>query len=338
MSLWYGTRIVSPSIWSILVARDRRPARWLRIGAIATVFSGALFLLPLTTLELALAMLAFCAFFNAIMPQFESMTLSHLVGATERYGSIRVWGSLGFIVTVAGLGLVFEHWSPLALPWLLLPMFIALAVSSFANDYGRTQVEPQAEGPFKQLVLRREVMAFLLVAFLMQISFGPYNTFFSLYLKENEYRPAMLGFYWALGVFVEIGVFAFAAPLLRRIPARRMITLALVLASLRWVVTALAPRNVPVMALAQVSHAIIFGGFYAACMQLVSEYFPGRALGHGQGIFSGFSSGVGGVIGALVSGYAWQAGGGKLAFLIAGAAAAVAAFIAMREFRPALRS
>src|SRR5436190_8330048 len=332
MSLWYGTRIFSPSLWGVLAARDPRPARWLRIGAVSAAVAAAFFVLRLDTWQLALAMLAFCAFFNAILPQFEAMTLSHLVGATERYGSIRVWGSLGFIVTVAALGLVFERLSPLTLPWFLLPMFVALAVSAFRNDYGRTRAAPQGEGSFRALVLRREVLAFLLVAFLMQVAFGPYNTFFSLYLKENDYRPAMLGFYWALGVFVEIGVFAFAAPLLRRVPARRMILLGLVLATVRWVVTALAPRSFALMCLAQLSHAIIFGGFYAACMQLVSEYFPGRAAGHGQGLFSGFSSGVGGVVGSLVSGYAWHLGGGRLAFLLAAAAAALAAVIAIREF------
>jgi PPP family 3-phenylpropionic acid transporter len=332
MSLWYGTRMFSPSLWSFLVARDRDPARWLRIGAVATAISAAFFLLPLGAWQLAGVMLAFCAFFNAIMPQFESITLSHLVGATERYGAIRVWGSIGFIVTVTGIGFVFERWSALTLPWLLLPMFIGLAVSSYYNDYGRTQPDAEGQFPFKALVLRREVLAFLLVAFLMQIAFGPYNTFFSLYLKENDYRPAMLGAFWALGVLVEIAVFALAAQLLRRIPARRMMVLALVLAALRWTVTALAPRSVVLMSFAQISHAIIFGGFYAACMQLISEYFPGRAAGHGQGVFAGFSSGVGGVIGALGSGYAWKVGGGKLAFLLAAGAAALAAWIALREF------
>jgi PPP family 3-phenylpropionic acid transporter len=292
----------------------------------------AVFLLPLSLTAVACAMVVFCAFFNAVLPQFESLTLSHLVGRSERYGAIRVWGSFGFIAVVASLGALFEHLPAAALPWLMLPLFALLAATSFLNDYGPAPAVETTDGGFLALVMRREVQVFLVIVFLMQISFGPYNTFFSLYLKQNDYRPAMLGTFWAIGVVVEIAVFAFAAPLLRRIPARRMIVLALVLASLRWTLTAMAPRNLGVMVLVQLSHAVVFGGFYAAYMQLLAEYFPGRAAGHGQALFTGLSSGVGGVLGALIAGFAWHAQGGQLAFLIGGASAGIGALVAAREF------
>nr|MBP6796539.1 MFS transporter [Luteimonas sp.] len=78
MSLWYATRIVAPSTWSLLAARSPRPIRWLRAGSLLTLASFAAFLVPHGFAGLFLAMTAFCFFYNAVMPQFESITLSHL--------------------------------------------------------------------------------------------------------------------------------------------------------------------------------------------------------------------------------------------------------------------
>lgn len=337
MSLWYATRILAPSAWSFLAARSTRPVRWLRIGCIAALVTYLPFLFPLGLTGLVIAMLAWCSFFNAVMPQFEALTLSHLEGRTEHYGRIRVWGSIGFIAVVGAFGFAFDHVAVAYLPWLMLPLLGGLVAASLHNEYGKRSVDAeQAEG-FSTLLWRREVIVFLALAFLMQISFGPYYTFFSLFLAEHGYKHSALGAFWALGVAVEIGVFVFSAPLLSRFPARRVVLIALALAAVRWVATALWPENLLLMCLAQLSHAITFGAFYAACMQLMAEYFPGRAAGHGQGVFYGFSSGVGGVVGALIAGQAWKLGGGALAFEVAGGAALLAAFIAWRELSAARR-
>ena len=82
--------------------------------------------------------------------------------------------------------------------------------------------------------------------------------------------------------------------------------------------------NMPVMVLAQATHAFSFAAFFAAAMLLLAEYFPGRLNGHGQGVFYGLSSGVGGVIGALLAGQLWRFGG-EAAFA-AGGFIALAAF------------
>src|SRR6187401_1734925 len=104
MSLWYGTRIVAPSAWNAATQRSSNPVAWLRIGAIASLVCFSGFLLPWPLATLIVAMAAYAFFYNAIMPQFEAITLSHLGSEPQRYGRIRVWGSIGFIVSVVGLG------------------------------------------------------------------------------------------------------------------------------------------------------------------------------------------------------------------------------------------
>lgn len=328
MSLWYGTRIVAPSAWGWLAGRSAQPIRWLHLGCGLTVLSFLAFFLPLSFAGLFGAMVVFCFFYNAVMPQFEAITLSHLPGRSEQYGAIRVWGSIGFIAVVALLGVIFDHLAVVHLPWLMLPLFLALGASSLGNRYGPGHAPAAAGGgddPGLRAVLRRrEVVAFLLMALLTQISFGPLYTFFSLYLQEHGYRASSLGLYWALGVAVEIVVFFFAARLLSRWDARTVLLAALASVALRWTVTALLPERPWVIALAQLTHALNFAAFYAACMLYMARFFPGRLAGHGQGVFYGFSSGLGGVLGALIAGQAWRLGGGQAAFLVAAVFAAAA--------------
>lgn len=334
MSLWYATRIVAPSAWSWLAARSTRPVRWLRIGCALTLGSFALFLLPLDFAGLFAVMCVFCFAYNAVMPQYEALTLSHLVGRFERYGRIRVWGSIGFIAVVAAFGLVLDHVAMTLLPVLMLPLYVSLFASSCVNDYGAASRDTTgAASGFRERLLRPEVIVFFLVALLAQVSFGPYYTFFSIYLEQHGYRPAALGAFWTIGVAAEILMFFGSARVFARWDAAHVLVAALATAALRWWLTALFPASVVLLALAQVTHALNFAALYAACMQLLVRHFPGRLNGHGQGVYYGFSSGLGGVIGALLAGALWTIDDGRTAFLVGGALAAIAAGLALLMVR-----
>ena len=328
MSLWYGTRVAAPSLWGWAVARSPRPIRWLHLGCVLTLASFAVFLLPLDFYGLFAAMCLFCFAYNAVMPQFEALTLSHLGGKSERYGTIRVWGSVGFIAVVGLLGVLLDRYGIGRLPFLMLPLFAGLFVTSLVNDYGRAHYERSAaDASFRERLWRREVVVFLVAALLMQVSFGSFYTFFAIYLGEHGYGAGAVGAFWTVGVAFEIAVFFFGASLLTRWNARHVVAFALVCACVRWLITALFPMSVPLIALAQMMHAITFAGFFAGSMQLLAEFFPGRMNGYGQGVFYGFSSGLGGVAGALLSGFVWKHWGGERAFLVGAGIAAIGALI-----------
>lgn len=329
MSLWYATRIVAPSTWTTLAARSPHPIRWLRLGCLLTLASFSAFLLPLDFIGLFAVMCAFCFAYNAVMPQFESITMSHLGARSDRYGHIRVWGSIGFIVVVSLFGVLLDRFGVGTLPWLMLPLLAGLLASSFGNRYAHPVEEAHDENHvgFRARLKRPQVIAFFVAAFLAQVSFGPYYTFFSIYLTEHHYSATMLGVFWTVGVLAEIGVFFLSSRIFRRWDAGKVLMFALLSAALRWWATALWPDSIPLMMAAQLTHALNFGAFFAAVMQLLVRFFPGRMNGHGQGVFYGLSSGVGGVAGALAAGQLWHFGG-NVAFLAAGCFALLAAFIA----------
>ena len=331
MSLWYATRILAPSTWTTLAARSARPIRWLHAGCWLTLLSFAAFLLPLDFAGLFLAMCAFCFTYNAVMPQFEAITLTHLGGQPHRYGHIRVWGSIGFITVVAAFGPLLDWLGAAKLPWLMLPLMAGLLVSAYSNHYEHPPREAGEHDTqsFRARFRQPAVIAFFVAAFLTQISFGPYYTFFSIYLTEHGYNASRLGMFWTVGVLAEIALFFLSARIFRRWDAGKVMAVAMFSAGLRWWATALWPENAWLLGLAQLTHALNFGAFFAAVMQLLARFFPGRLNSHGQGVFYGLSSGVGGVVGALIAGQLWRFSG-SAAFAVAGGFSLMASLIAWR--------
>src|SRR5690606_35390141 len=126
-------------------------------------------------------MFTFSFFWNAVLPQFEANTLVHLGDQHHRYSQIRLWGSVGFILSVVVLGVVFDATGPSPLPVILLAMYAAIWVASLlVPDRGIAQL-PDGDRPLSEVLRRPEVLALLAVCLLMQASHGPYYTFFTIY-------------------------------------------------------------------------------------------------------------------------------------------------------------
>ena len=81
---------------------------------------------------MALVLFAYSFFQNAILAQFEAVTIAHLGQDRDLCGKIRLWGSVGFIATVAGFGYLFDVISIHHLPVLLFSCAVIAAVFSLS--------------------------------------------------------------------------------------------------------------------------------------------------------------------------------------------------------------
>ena len=334
MSLWYGTRVFAPGVWSALTQRSPRPILWLRMGAIATLVCCAGFLLPLPLAGLMAVMAAYSFFANAVMPQVEALTLSHLMERATLYGRIRVWGSIGFVVTVAALGVLFDHVSVRWLPLVMLPILALVVAVAYRNEYGHAHVPGAQRESVLASLARPGVHAYIAAALLMQVAHGPYYVYFSLFLDEHGFRASAVGIFWTVGVLAEIVMFWFAARVLHRYGTASVLRLCLLVAAVRFMAIGVWPDSALVVGVSQLAHALGFGLFHATLMKRATELFPPHLMAQSQGLLYGVGSGVGGVLGALLAGLAWKLGGGEAAFFIGGAVA-LAGFLLLRKDRGA---
>jgi PPP family 3-phenylpropionic acid transporter len=328
MALFGLVRIIAPNVWGALGDYTGRRMALLRLGCAmcALIFLNIFWVNSFLTM--AIIMLGYGFFWAAVLPQFEVVTLNYLGEKTDDYSKIRIWGSIGFVVFVLLLGFLFDTISVQYLPIFMLVILFVMFVNSLAvKGQEITHDHDEGEG-FLSLIKKPEVMGFLLAAFLMQLSFGAYYTFFSLFLEQVGYSNTMIGVLWALGVIAEVLIFLIVHRLFKLINYKAILVISLLLAAVRWFFTAHFVDVLWVLILLQLTHAATFGTMHAVSMHYVHKFFKGQHQGQGQALFASLTYGGGGAIGAVMSGYVWSIDFGVTMFELASISALIGAFVA----------
>lgn len=334
MALLMATKIISPNLWGWLADHTGKRMQVVRLGSLAALLIFFAIFVVDGFWGMALLMLSFSFFWNAVLPQFEATTLSQLGKNSHRYSMIRLWGSIGFILAVAALGPILDITGPSLLPWVMLGLFLSIWLSSLLVAEQAVTHHQQAHEPLLKVLRRPEVIALLAVCFLMQASHGPYYTFYTIYMEGFGYSRTVIGQFWAWGVVAEVVIFLIMSQLVCRFGVRRLLLWATLLTSLRWLLTGLMPESLVVMLIAQTLHAASFGVFHATAIALFHQFFVGRNQGRGQALYSSLAFGAGGAFGALYSGMMWDGLGPLPAYASAAAMALLAAVISWRWLKP----
>ena len=319
-------RCIAPNLWGWLGDATGQRLLIVRVGALLTAlcFAGIFWRQDYWWLAAIMALHSF--FWHAVLPQFEAITLAHLGSQSARYSQLRLWGSVGFILTVVLLGLLLQRAGMAVYPMAMFGIMLLIAVcSTLVPQPPRQPASAAVAGDgFLRRLRQPGVPAFFVAVALMQLSHGPYYTFLSIHLEALGYGRGLIGLLWALGVLAEIVLFMFMHRLLAWISLRQLLVVSFALAALRWLLLGTLAEEMLVLLFAQLLHAATFGAFHVASIHLVQQRFGERYQGQGQALYATLA-GIGGALGALCSGYAWAGMGPTLTF----AAAALAAFVGM---------
>ena len=307
VGIMMATKIVAPNIWGWLADKTGQRMRVIRGGSLlALIIFLGVFFQPQHFWWLALIIAGYSFFWNAVLAQFEVTTLSHLGAQYQRYSQIRVWGSVGFIVAVAVLGLLFDYFSVSWLPWFIVLLLAGIWLSSLAvTETAPLSNAHQQRRSLRAVLKQPQVIAFLLTCFLLQVSHGPYYTFFSVYLEQHGYSRTVTGLLWSLGVVAEVLVFIFMHRLLSRFSLQQILISSLLLSVVRWLLIGFYVDSWGILIVAQCLHAATFGSYHAFAVEKVRRLFGGGLEGQGMALYSGLSFGAGGVAGAVFSGWMW---------------------------------
>ncbi|MQY50483.1 MFS transporter [Rhodocyclus gracilis] len=327
MSQMQLMRMFAPYLWGALADRQPRRTPIIRLAAAISLvsFVAFFFTTSLGGLLAAMAMLAF--FWSAALPLVETQTFDHLRDDPARYSRIRVWGSIGFIFAVMVVGAWLEYQPISHLLWMLLATQVGIMVCALRVPEAKAHSSTTGPAPALGAILRQtRVRALLAACFAMSAAHGAYYVFYSIHLAGHGYSTSLVGGLWSLGVVAEIGVFMIMAPLMRRFSLRAVLLTCFAAAALRFVLIGWGADSLAILLVAQVLHALTFGAHHAAAIAAINRWFPGRAQGRGQALYSSLSFGAGGLFGALISGWSWDSLGAGISFSI-GSAFALLGFL-----------
>ncbi len=325
MALPQLVRIFAPHLWGWLADRSGRRLRVARLGTVigTAIYCGLFAARSFEALFVIVLLMSF--FLSAALPLIEVTTLTHLGEHTAQYGRIRVWGSIGFIATVLAVGYALD-WLPIGV---LLGIMLAILTGAVAllllvPEVPRVEHAPD-HMPIARVIKQPQVVALIIACALMAVAHGPYYTFYSIYLVAYGYTKGAVGWLWALGVICEIAIFFWLSHLLRAFTLRQVLIASFALAATRFVIIAWCADSLLLLLFAQTLHAASFGSFHAAALGYVHRFFRGRNQARGQAIYTSLTFGLGGTLGGLYAGYAWERLGAGLTF----SGAALSAFVGM---------
>jgi PPP family 3-phenylpropionic acid transporter len=266
--------------------------------------------------------------YGTVLPLVEATVLERLPAAG--YGSLRVWGSVGFVVVAVLSPRVLEGAGMSWFPVVVVAILAALAVSCLPFENLAHSPRPARRDPLPALL-----WALLALLTLHQLAHGPYYAFFSVHLEAAGHGSTTIGAMWSVGVLAEMAAFLAGARIEARFSHRTLLGAALLLSPLRWLLLALPP-TLPVLLAAQIGHAATFAAAHLAGVQLVQKVAPAGTARYAQALYSGLCFGLGVVAGSALAGPVYAAVGGSGSFLAAAGVSAVL-FVAWLPLGRALR-
>ena len=235
---------------------------------------------------------------SLVLPYIELISLNFL--KKERYGKIRLFGSIGFIV-VALVLVKFLSIPSTALSYLLSLTFLTV-VSSFVIVRGQKDVLNKTSKERNDIDLLKDWRLWAGLT-LMQVGFGPFYNFFTIYETDAGISLDMTIYLWSFGVVVEVFMLFFQARFLKKnlLMVLQVTTFA---TAIRWSLVFLFPQNLTVLFFSQSIHALSFALFHSAAISYLYSIYRHKSLA--QQMFSGITYGFGAFIGALYSGYIYE--------------------------------
>lgn len=314
------TRFFAPFIWGWLADKSGKRMLLVRIATwMEAVIWFLIFIIPNNFQSIAFLMLVFSFFQNAILAQFEGVTLFWLgEKRAELYGKVRKWGSIGFIVGVFAIGAILEIVPISMLPILLLCIAFTAFIWSFTVK--EPTAAPKAQQQLEPLwpILKKPIIASIfLIEFIMLFSQAPFYSFYSNYLKNNGFGTTEIGFLWAVGVIAEIVMFAYANFFFKRFALRYLVMVCLLMTGIRFIIAGSFPDIFLMQFISQTFHAFSFGLFHLIAMRIIFSNFSVGQQGRAQALYSTMW-GLGVASGSILAGHYWQSIGGETLFLIAG--------------------
>jgi len=235
---------------------------------------------------------------------------------SKKFGNVRVWGTIGWIVVNWILSSYLLWWGARAPDtWrvgdcLAAAGFVSALMGLYCFSLPNTPPAKQAQNPYAfleafKLMSNRNFAVLLVISFVVAIELPFYYSYTMIFLTDTKagvgLEPGWANYAMSLGQVAEIVLMLVLAPSLKRLGMRTTIVLGILAWPLRYAIFALGHPTWLVVA-AQCLHGICYSFFFAGGMIAVERLCQKDIRASAQGLMVFATNGVGMLIGNLISG------------------------------------
>ncbi|WP_409301079.1 MFS transporter [Peribacillus sp. SCS-155] len=293
MSIGPITMIIFQPVWGIVCDITRKPAKVL---AIATLFAGVfglgfIFLHQYYLLVVLFFMLS--VFQSGMIPVSDSISLQYASKVGANYGSIRLFGSLGFGFAVFIMGRLSETATGPVIIFYAFAIGLAIAAILAVRLPQQNQEKRIAiAAGLKELFMLNRFIMFLVVTFLI---FGPNlanNVYFGLFVEDRGGTYTGIGIAFLIAVLSEVPFMRIAGGWSRRLGLLPVALIAGIASLVRWVFYFTEPALSLVYA-TSVIQGFAIGLFIPAGLQYIRNIVPVHITVTAVTVYSAFGNGLG---------------------------------------------
>jgi MFS transporter, PPP family, 3-phenylpropionic acid transporter len=236
-----------------------------------------------------------------IPPLMDSYALTEAERDKRSYGSMRVWGSLGYMAMTLAMGwLLGNELSPF-----LLYGYAAALLVGFT---GTTRLPPLADRRAQPIiaglgsVLRNPAFLLLLVTgYMVSSAAALLGIFMGIHLEDLGASSGLIGIAFSVSALSELPIIAGAGWFLRRIGPARLLALAMLVYAIRF--TAVSLIDSPELVVGtQLLHGLSYGCYLTASVTLAHHIVGRGQAATAQSLLAAVSFGLGSITGALFGG------------------------------------
>ena len=259
-----------------------------------TVLAVALFYITIEHFYIFMLNNAFLAACLSLILPYLEVTAVTILGK-DKYGKARLFGSIGFTIIALVLAKV------LTTPFIALHYYLGVVVLTvifslllLKNDF-EEKINPISNEVFSFM----KHFAFWASIFFMQVSFGSFYNFFTIYELEHGLSLETISYLWAFGVICEILMLYYQAPILKN-NLLNIIKFCVGVTAFIWILLYLYPNSLEVVFFTQAIHAFSFALFHSAVVIYLYSLYDNKKLA--QQFLFGVGYGLGAFVGALLAG------------------------------------
>ena len=317
-------------VWGAVSDRTRRPRLILQISLLGAALSALVLGRQVGLLPITLATAAYGIFGSGCWTLIDVVIVHQIRNTGVGYGSVRLWGSLGWTAVVWLAG----EWIQRTSLWTgFVGYFLGAAVTVLvAALVPEPELEPHtgSRTAFARSILGRAPLVWLAGGLLVLLiaEVGPFR-FLTLYTVDLGGREGLAGLAMAIGALLEWPMMLAADRLVARLQAPRVLELSALVWATCWAVGAVIP-SAPFIILVVILNSAGYTLYAVGMVNAVMRHARPEQAGEALGFYSVTLRSLAELIGGPLGGWGYDAATGRGMFALS-AGIGVAAWALLRR-------
>lgn len=262
-----------------------------------------------------------------LVPLVDNLALLNVRQMGMDYARVRIWGSVAFIVAAWAMGGVLKFFPDTVIFYGMMVTFVLASIASVMLPNTKARGEPPVrEGLLRSLIKEPQFRLFVIAAALLQSSHAIYYSLATIEWRRLGFSNEIIGWMWAEGVIVEIGLFMIGYRLVRSGGALGLMFIGALCGVVRWGGMAVTD-DLAAHVLLQLLHAGTFAVAHLGAMHFIAQTVPETKSAAAQNLYAATVTGVALMLGFLAAGPLYEAFQAEAYLVMAGLSACGGALV-----------